>query len=52
MYLDDILVSVKNKQEHDKNLDLLFTVLWDAGLLLTREKYLLAQDRVTPGSYY
>ena len=27
--------------------DLVFTVLWDAALKLKREKYLLAQDRVT-----
>ena len=47
VYLDDILVSGKTKQEHDKNLDLVFTVLWDAGLRLKREKCLLAQDRVT-----
>ena len=45
VYLDDILASGKTKQEHDKNLDLVFTVLWDAGLKLNREKYLLAQDR-------
>ena len=31
VYLDDILVSGKTKQEHDKNLDLVFSVLWDAG---------------------
>ena len=37
VYLDDILVSGKTKQEHDKNLDLVFTVLWDAGLKLKRE---------------
>ena len=47
VYLDDILVSGKTKQEHDKNLDLVFSVLWDAGLKLKREKCLLAQDRVT-----
>ena len=47
VYLDDIWVSSKTKQEHDKNLDLVFTVLWDAGLKLKREKCLLAQDRVT-----
>ena len=47
VYLDDILVSGKTKQEHDKNLDLVFTVLWDACLKSKREKCLLAQDRVT-----
>ena len=47
VYLDDILVSGKTKQEHDNNLDLVFSVLWDAGLKLKREKCLLAQDRVT-----
>ena len=47
VYLDDILVSGKTKQEHDKNLDLGFSVLWDAGLKLKREKCLLAQDMVT-----
>ena len=47
VYVDDILVSGKTKQEHDKNLDLVFSVLWDAGLKLKREKCLLAQDRVT-----
>ena len=46
VYLDDILVSGKTKQEHDKNLDLVFTVLWDAGLKLKGEKCLMAQDRV------
>ena len=46
VYLDDILVSGKTKQEHNKNIDLVFTVLWDAGLKLKREKCLLAQDRV------
>ena len=39
VYLDDILVSGKTKQEHDKNLDLVFSVLWDAGLKLKRENY-------------
>ena len=34
MYLDDILVPDKTKQEHDKNLDPVFTVLWDAGFKL------------------
>ena len=28
VYLDDILVSGKTKQEHDKNLGLVFSVLW------------------------
>ena len=28
VYLDDILVSGKTEPEHDKNLDLVFTVLW------------------------
>ena len=46
VYLDDILVSGKTKQEHDKNLDLVFTVLWGAGLKLKREKCLLAPNRV------
>ena len=36
VYLDDILVSRKTKQEHDKNFDLVFTVLWDAGFKLKR----------------
>ena len=41
VYLDDVLVSDKTKQEHDKKLDLVFTVLWDAGLKLKIEKCLL-----------
>ena len=47
MYLDYILVSGKTKQEHDKNVYLVFTALWDAGLKVKRETCLLAQDRVT-----
>ena len=47
VYLDDILVSGKTKQEHDKNLDIVFTVVWDAGSKFKRKKCLLAQDRVT-----
>ena len=47
LYIGYILVSGKTKQEHDKNLDFVFTVLWDAGLKLKSEKCLLAQDRVT-----
>ena len=34
VYLDDLLVSGKTKQEHDKNLDLVFTVLCDTCLML------------------
>ena len=37
VYLDDTLVSGKTKQEHAKNFDLVFTVLWDACLKLKRE---------------
>ena len=47
VYLDDILVSGKDEKDHEKNLDLVFTVLSDAGLKLKREKCLLAQDSVT-----
>ena len=47
VYLDDILVSGKDEKDHEKNLDLAFTVLSDAGLKLKREKCLLAQDSVT-----
>ena len=44
---DNILVSGKDEKDHEKNLDLVFTVLSDAGLKLKREKCLLAQDSVT-----
>ena len=47
VYLDDIQVSGKTKQEHDKNVALVFLVLWDAGLKLKGKKCSLAQDRVT-----
>ena len=34
VYLNDILVSGKDEKDHEKNLDLVFTVLSDAGLKL------------------
>ena len=46
VYLDDILVTGKTKQELDKNLELVFTVLWVAGLKLKGGKCLLAHDWV------
>ena len=45
-YLDDILVTGKNKHEHDKNLDIVFNILYRSGLKLKHDKCLLAKSSV------
>lgn len=46
VYLDDILVSGINPQDHHKNLDVVLGLLEEAGLRLKCSKCQLLQDEV------
>ena len=45
-YLDDILVCGKDIQDHNKNLDIVFSILYQSGLKLKKDKCLLAESSV------